>query len=121
MTPDTVDKCKYHDEILSALTAVRNQPCNYHTEIVNTIASIKGSIQAIVEIHSNHWNEIKDTLDELKTTVRLVNGHENILKNMKEEKLNTTKNAQYRVGLIVGVIMGLITIVGNIFIKAVLK
>jgi hypothetical protein len=83
--------------------------CDEHTNFIKEFSGAMGEIRSKLTAIAEHVI----TSTKYRT---MTEKHEETLKNIKEEKLNTTKNAQWRVGLIVGVCMSiLVTVINRIW------
>jgi|SRR3990167_323872 len=86
------------------MTTDLRQPCEYHIQFVQDVATIKETLKNIHEIISNHWKEIEKERDVVREKISLIDKHTILLNGIASEKLNSVKAAQYRVGIIVGLI-----------------
>jgi hypothetical protein len=73
----------------------------------NLSEKLDGLIQRADRINGRYEKHIEESVKYR----REVDKHEHLLGVIEKEKLNTVKNAQYRVGIIVGIIMTIFTAV----------
>ena len=93
-------------KLREAVATLTNAVDNLNSNIIRLDKRCNGTFDAI----GKHMNEAPDYRSKIDILM-------NQVKDIKEEKNNTTKASQWRVGLIVGVIMGLLSIIVNLYLK----
>ena len=83
-------------EVLQDISSVKTGIINLNEHIARLDKRINGTFDTIGE-HIKESPIYRDKIGNLETEV----------KNIKGERLNTTKNAQWRIAIIVGIICGL--------------
>ena len=101
-----------------------NGYCPEHSQICQDIGSIKAGIDSIdssVKRLDDRINGSFEKIGEHITESEIFRGkvikHEQILKIVQEERLNTVKASQWRIGIIVGIIIAIANIIFGIIMK----
>ena len=79
--------------------------------------SLEQSIDRLDKRINGSFKQIGDHIAESPAYRGKIDVLENEVKNMKEEKLNTIKASQWRIGLIVGCIIAITNIIAGIMLK----
>ena len=102
--------CKEHTKLVGTLSALKQSIDNSTDRIERLDNRINGSFERINK-HVSEGDVYRDKLIKLETIVSLA----------ANEKLNTTKNSQYRIGIIVGVIIAVANILWRVVERFVFK
>ena len=79
--------------------------------------TLKDAIERLDTRINGSFKQIGDHINESPVYRSKIEVLEREVSNMKEERLNTVKASQWRIGLIVGVLMGLMNIIAGIWLK----
>jgi len=97
---------------------------NATIDLVKATASLDATVKAVnVNIErldkrcNGTFKAIGDHINEAPTYREDIGKLKVEVKNMKEERLNTVKASQWRIGLIVGFIMGVVELAIRLFVK----
>ena len=100
--PDHTPPCNDLKKMEADITAM-------NLKYVEQITGINGSVETIKEFMTNHWNELKEDRKEQRKINEIVIDHKRKFENMDERE----KKAHWRIGLIVGVIVSLVSIINT--------
>jgi len=89
---------------------------NILPECIEMFKNVNYKLDQLIERADKINGRYEKHIDESSKYRKSVDRHDHILDLMEKEKYNTSKNAQWRVGLIVGVVMGLLTLASKLFI-----
>lgn len=81
------------------------------------VISLKDAVLRLDKRCNGTFESIGDHIKESPVYRGKIDILENEIKNIKEEKNNTTKASQWRIALIVGSLISIINLLANIFLK----
>jgi len=98
--------------------------CEEHSGVVRSLGNIEGKIDSLIDGQKRLDDRINGTFREIGEHLRdspeyrgRIVGLETEMRNIRDEKLNSVKASQWRIGIIVGIGTSIVMILLKVFFK----